>query len=1025
MDQIQYKGYAQRTGFDPIKAPDQTARILAEGERTIRGMQAVRNQERENRDAYLSGLQRKNVLEARNRESNYNLDKNFRDKYQQAVQQNYQVKVNDANRSAGDIERITGSLTAFSQTLAKTYADYQEKKSEAEELAGYNSVFELGITLDEYNALKAGEAKIDGFDQATNGVIQQLQERGISAEQIAQIRGLSGRRQYGAMKAFAIQGADNYPLFRAENQDREFEINGQPYSLNTARNAGPAVWAAVNAQLRTEYLKQFRGLDSKFLNEYLFKGMREVENQEKISFANDRQKALATEFKEQQTLELVTDYKDSGAQGVLAWIQRTSGGSSVGLRNQRLAAIDILVDLAKTGQYTAADLEELKGVGVTLNGSSTAKPFGELYGRDLAKLDDAINEFNYKQYKQDEFNQEQQKKGAISQLHEFVTQNGPLSEDEKKQYEEWWRQTFREHPPSDVTKFTTTEELADAEAKDALEAKARAGQLTTLELMSGRYSTALINQFRSFAKQGDTASKEFVTSTKKAVDQALKESMGQLAAGPEQMNSQFYMMQAIAHQDLEARAQKLMAKGASPEEAYQEAWQEISKDITAGQKGQGKYGLKVDSKGIPLSGQDAGFKGLGQDSGQQQSIRRISQMRNRIAADHKVITKANILTHDEVVAIKNVGKGGSIPRFVYALNDMYPNMTPFELMDVLMESAGQQPVTRPTSAAVYDGVRPQFRGLMTFRPSLSRTAQAYAMSGGPGAPYKGLLDLIASKESSNDTANGGYDSLNTGGSAGGHVAHGSGTGLEKFGRPLTQMTVGEVMDLQARGVLHATGRYQIIGGTLRGLVSRGKASRSDLYDQTTQDRLAIALIHGRAGKFFSGEVDAGAVVGGMGNEWIGLQNVKPQVLVAALNTAKANLNNPNFDVSRMKSSIVYKVGGIGPSGPGHFGPHLDIKQDTGKFFSRTSLDNYVGFQTAEGILPVSSGVTVAGGEFGATRDGGARSHNGWDYAMPTGTKVILRNGAWVVGKVRTDYGDKLTIALPDGRRFNILHGTAV
>lgn len=1024
MDQISYQGYAQRTAFDPIKAPDQTARILAEGERTIRGMQAVRRQEQENRDAFAAGLERKNQLEARNRESNYNLQKGFRETYQKALQQNYRIEAENANIKAGNIEQTTKALASFSQTLGKQLVAYQEKKNEADELAGYNAIFELGITLEEYNALKAGEAKIDAFDQATNNVTQQLQERGVSAEQIAQIRGLSGRKAYGAMKAFAIQGADNYPLFRAENQDREFEINGEAYTLNTARNAGPAVWAAVNAQLRTEYMKQYRGLDGKFLNEYLFKGMREVENQEKISFANDRQKALAAEYKEQQTNEFVTDFKATGAQGVLDWIQRTSGGTSVGLRNQRLAAIDIMVDMAASGQFQAADLEELRGLGVTLNGAKDAKAFGDLYGRDLAKLENAINDFNVKQYRQQEFDQERDKKDAIAQLHDYVTQNGPLNEEEKKQYEEWWRQTFREHPPGDVTKFTTTEELADAEAKQQLELKARSGQLTTLELMSGKYSTTLINQFRSFAKQGDTASKEFVTSTKKAVDQALKQSMGLLAAGPEQMNSQFYMMQAIAHQDLEARAQKLMGQGAQPEQAYQEAWQEISKDIVKGQKGDGRYALKM-SGGQPASGDDAGFQYLSRDSGQQQSIRRISQIRNRIAEDHKVITKTNILTHDEVVAVKNVGKGGAIPRFVYAMNDMYPNMTPYEIMDILMESAGQKPVTRPPAAAVYEGVRPQFRGLMTFRPSLSRTAQAYAMSGGPGAPYKGLLDLIASKESGNDTKNGGYDSLNTGGSAGGHVAHGSGTGMEKFGRPLTQMTVGEVMDLQARGVLHATGRYQIIGGTLRGLVARGKASRSDLYDQATQDKLAIALIHGRAGKFFSGEVDAGAVVGGMGNEWIGLQYVKPQVLVAALNTAKANLNNPNFDVSRMKSSIVYKVGGIGPSGPGHFGPHLDIKQDNGKFFSRNSLDNYVGFQTASGLLPVSSGVTVDGGQFGASRDGGARVHTGWDYAMPQGTKVVLRNGAWVVGKVKTDYGDKLTIALPDGRRFNIIHGNAV
>jgi hypothetical protein len=803
-----------------------------------------------------------------------------------------------------------------------------------------------------------------------------------------------------------------------------FTINGEEYSLATAQNAGPAIWAAVNAQLRTEYLKQFRGVDPKFLNEYLFKGMRETENQEKIAFANARSKALSAEFKEEQTNQLVTDFKAGGAQGIVDWIQRTSGGTGVGLRNQRLAAIGILQDMAKTGQFTASDLEELKAHGVTLKGSSKPKAFGELYSRDLAELQNTIDAFNRKEYEQDKFELEVQKDKAEKDLHDYVTKNGPLSQQEKEQYEEWWRSTFKEHPPAGITKFTTTEELADKEADRILEAKARTGQLTTLELMSGRYSTNLINKYRSFASQGDSASKEFVTSTKKAVDQALKSTLGALATNPEELGSQFYMMQALAHQDLEKRALGYISKGTNPEEAYQLAWQDLRKDIELGQTGQGRYALNM-INGKPDMGPNGGFQAF--SSGNKEDLlsgaRRISQMRNRVAADSDVIKTNNILTHDEVVAVKNVGKGGSIPRFVYALNEMYPNMTPFELMDVLMESAGQKPITRPPAAAVYDGVRPEFRQLMTYRPSLARTAQAYSMTGGPGAPYQGLLDLIASKESSNDTVNGGYDSLNTGGSAGGHVAHGSGTGLGKFGRSLTEMTVGEVMDMQARGVLHATGRYQIIGSTLRGLVARGKASRSDLYDQATQDKLAIALIHGRAGKFFSGEVGAGEVIGGMGNEWIGLQYVKPQQLVTALETAKANLQNPNFDPSRMKSSIVYKVGGIGPQGPGQYGPHLDIKQTNNKFFQRTSLDNYVGFDTGAGVIPVSAGVTVAGGEFGAPRSYG--QHTGWDYAMPAGTKVILRNGAWIVGKTKTDYGDRLTIALPDGRRFNIIHGTAV
>ena len=1022
MDQVKYQGYAQRTAFDPIKVPDQTARILAEGERTIRGMQAVRNQERENRDAYLSGLQRKNQLEEQNRESNYNLDKSFRDKYQQAVRQNYQIKIEDASRQAGNIEKVTGSLTAFSQTLAKTFGEYQEKKNEADELAGFQAVKELGITLEEYNALKAGEAKLDAFDQATNGIVQQLQERGASAEQIARIRGLSGRKLYGAMKAFAIQGADNYPLFRAENQDREFEINGQMVSLNTARNAGPEMWAAVNAQLSTEYLKQFRGMDPKFLSEYLFKGMRDTENQEKISFANDRSKALAAQFQEEQTNQLVTDWKAGGAQGVMDWITRTSGGTSVGLRNQRLAALKHLETLAEVGQFTASDYEELAGYGVTLKGSSTPKAFGDLYTSDLSKLKQTIENFNKKQYENDRFTQEQSKQEAITKLHDYVTQNGPLSNEEKKAYEEYWRQTFHEFPPADITKFISSEEMADQEAERILKAKADANQLTTLELNNGRYSAKLRQQYRQFAKDGDIASKEFVTSIKKSVDAAIGQQLNQINLNADQRSSEFYMMQALSHQDLDSRASIEMRNGATPEAAYQKASYDIQADIKANK---GRYALKMVNGQPSLEGGYQIFSTSGQAIDQK---RRFETIRSRAVALSKnglnPFVQPGLFGPGEIKQIEAVGHGAAIPAIIYGLNKLYPKLTPWEIMDMAMESVGKPPITKPSSAAVYDMVRPEFRSLLTFNPSLSRTIQGLSMSAGPGAPYKQVLDLIASKESSNDTVHGGYDSFNTGGTDDGMTPFGSNTGTVRYGRPLTQMTVGEIMNLQnQRGGIHAVGRYQIIGPTLANLINNGAASRSDKFDEATQDRLAIKLLYGRAGKFFSGEVNASSVIQGMGDEWRGLRHVDPKIVAAALTAAKSNLNNPNFDPSRMRSSIVYKVGGIGPNGPNTYGPHLDIKQDNGKFFSRTNLDNYIGFQTATGVIPVSAGQTVDGGHFGASRDYG--SHNGWDYAMPAGTKVVLRNGAWIAGKVKTDYGDKLTIALPDGRRFNIIHGTAV
>ena len=91
--------------------------------------------------------------------------------------------------------------------------------------------------------------------------------------------------------------------------------------------------------------------------------------------------------------------------------------------------------------------------------------------------------------------------------------------------------------------------------------------------------------------------------------------------------------------------------------------------------------------------------------------------------------------------------------------------------------------------------------LMVVNPTVQRFAQAAtrAVLGGDDTKY--FLDTVASKESE---AYGGYDAYNLGGSAGGHVAHGSGNSAEdgQFGKPVSQLTIGEIKRLHASGQAH-------------------------------------------------------------------------------------------------------------------------------------------------------------------------------------------------------------------------------
>ena len=80
MDQVSYRGYARSIGFDPIKAPTEGLRqMAARDERIIRGMEKNRQEIKQVRDQYGSGLERKFAAEQRDRDQDYRWKQQLRE----------------------------------------------------------------------------------------------------------------------------------------------------------------------------------------------------------------------------------------------------------------------------------------------------------------------------------------------------------------------------------------------------------------------------------------------------------------------------------------------------------------------------------------------------------------------------------------------------------------------------------------------------------------------------------------------------------------------------------------------------------------------------------------------------------------------------------------------------------------------------------------------------------------------------------------------------------------------------------
>ena len=140
-------------------------------------------------------------------------------------------------------------------------------------------------------------------------------------------------------------------------------------------------------------------------------------------------------------------------------------------------------------------------------------------------------------------------------------------------------------------------------------------------------------------------------------------------------------------------------------------------------------------------------------------------------------------------------------------------------------------------------------GLFTGNRNNNGGAESRTPMVGPPPPVTGtgdLFDVIASGE-------GGYESVNRG------VAGDTPGGAESVtGKKLSDMTVGEVMELQAQEKLFAVGKYQIIPKTMRGFVRTMNISMDDKFDAATQEKFKKYVIDFKrpiVGRYLRGETN--------------------------------------------------------------------------------------------------------------------------------------------------------------------------
>ena len=956
MDQINFQSYDEVEGFNPVQRTDTTGAL------DRRNAQLRRDEE-----AFLSGLRR-----------------------------NTSTHVQNAKQQGQDL--IT--LSKFSKTLTDFLVKEEEKQNERDMEEGMMLAYTEGADL---TAVDEAEEQLLDVERQVNAAADEFESQGGDAFTGNRIRNLSGWKQVGFQKGRAQMGAIEYPMFyAAAKETAKLEINGRVIGYSTVGLA-PDERAALDAHVRSQFLKQFSGMNPAFLNKYLFPAMRRFETQEATKYVAEEEARIKNNRKELAKDNFYNGLEVSPGQTFLDLADNVEGNFA-NKAEARKEAVTLLEAFLKDDSIPIEKriqaYNDLVGHEFDHRGMGRTT-IGKAFGRDFGRLEQVLFEVQQegaRRSRADRDVQTEEFRGAWEEAVRSKSEKGEaFTNEEIAAIKEDARKELG-YVPSFLENYETAQDRDDESDRERLlEIRRSRGYLleSDLEGVSAATYAGFIDQVRS-----DKPMAEMPAELTKEADEriiAATNDFFDVTIADKAKTGDWVDFKQRAQRAYRRKVQENILKGDDQQTAHDNALKSVLENA---KKDVGTY-TKPDTA-----------------TPNQQNRENLKRAQEFLLQNGPNSYTTDVLPGGEgalAQAQKYADTGvGSMPLLYQQLAERYKGVTAWDIADAQLKASGHPGMLRPPVEQVTDQMSPEAQKLLRWKPSPARTNRAMQE---PQVGNKGFLRLIKSKES---MAYGEYDAYNLSGSNGGRTAHGSGNSNDgRYGKPLSQLTLAQVMELGSSGKIWAAGAYQFVPGTLREIVQYAGISPDTVFDAETQDFLAMARARQRM------SFDPG--IGGLRREWVGLEKVDDATLMkyyTELQNGGEQSSAPYYDrPENMIPQLAYITGNIGPTSTG---PHLDVKEVGGGNFAEDALDEFVEVDDPEfGRVSLGEIRKRTGGKGDNQAQHRARGSHGIDYGLYSGTKVYVKNGAKVIGTRPSAHGDVVTIQLPNGKKYTFLHGKGV
>lgn len=916
--QFEYQGQAQREGFRAVQAPD------------------------------LSPLYNQNI---------------------QTDAQNLN-RIRESTLDSMRLQRLS-SLATFSESLSESLINVAKQKSQADQEEGLMLAYTQGLPD---QTVKAYDAEVEQLRQAHEGiqeVADKAQISGAPFEGVAQLRNLSGWKQYGYAIGLAQQAGIKY------GAEMERALSNLPADATAADKA------AALAVARSQYMAQtgLNGMNAALLNKHAWPAMREADQ---VMLTRWRQQ----DMKRQQDMMKDEAISAFEADPVNNFTTTLTELVRTGLYDRQNARTELLNRLNDTDVINAV------GGSMSWDGKKT---WEQLYPSEFRAARNRAMKAEIDQYDTDKSSLALEGRRWFDNV-QNIWEDTPPTELEIEKAKVKMQDDFDFIDPRLerwVSRSTDYQLAKNLDRQfDQIE---RSNGLTVAMVNDPSVPKEVRDKYLGAAERQEKARsetpefKQFTTQINKDLERVA----GETATGSPNNVPGLELAKASAQLEYNQKFISAIKGGMPAEDAAKAAYAAVSKMIEWGRVNQqGKYAFDDVTRGFYNITKETRLSSVGWRN-HSTEVNKLVVHNGDKALDRFALIPKPLLE----AAVKN----GSSPNWnppemaTWISQLLGGKISPYEIMrrQAKAQGVGEIPLP-PAMQEAQKTMSPEFLRLLTYKPSARRVSRAMTSLG-----------------SFNTTL----------------VPNGYGPAIQEAAK------ANRIDPALLAGLLQtesAFGTNKVSPSGARGVAQFMPATAAE-WGVDVND--PISSINGAAKylrylqDYFNGDLNKAiyAYNGGMGNiaKYNGpiphsAEN-KAYLNKVLINAAKFGYGSPGgqpwANRAILNRKIAYITDGIGPTSTG---PHLDVKQVGGGDFNPRELDSYVEVDLNGKRVPISQ-IGISDGQ----KEHRARGSHGIDFLTPKGSRVYLKGGVRLLGSQATEHGDRLTFQLPDGKQYTFLHGKSV